>query len=72
LEAERQAVILREQRLLREAAEWRQAEDIRRYIESVCSMQEGADIAAWKTWALSVADKLDPLRNPESTFHLRW
>lgn len=67
-EAEHQATIEREQRLHQEAVEWRKAFEIRSYVEAVCSAEADTDLAAWRAWALAVADKLDPLQRVESTF----
>jgi hypothetical protein len=60
-ERERQARLIQERRdkLIAEAAAWRQANDLRAYVKAV--LREKPDMQLWATWALSEADGLDPL-----------
>jgi hypothetical protein len=56
-------------RLLGEAAAFRQANDIRAYVETVRSANATAapvspkEFDAWATWALAQADRIDPVRS---------
>jgi hypothetical protein len=53
-------------RLLRDAAAFRQARDIRTYIDALQTFEtgqpsvSGAEFERWKTWTLVQADKIDP------------
>lgn len=74
LRAEREARVRKEnarvQRLLDEAAAYRQASDIRAYVETVRSARAGSGFRAtpeemegWATWAIDQADRIDPVRS---------
>ena len=65
----REAERARKSALLRDATAWRQAEDIRAYVnhaerEVRLSGDEGDDdtLEAWSEWALACADEIDPLK----------
>jgi hypothetical protein len=71
-ERERQIQAQKErvERLLNEASALRQADEIRSYVEAVRSANAAASdplppekIEAWATWALSEADRIDPIRS---------
>lgn len=60
----------RAERLLNEALSHRQAADVRAYVEAVRTANASASdplpqekIEAWATWALSEADRIDPIRS---------
>lgn len=68
LERLRLAEQARIERLLGEAAAFRQASDIRAYVRSVREATTSADhgvsaeeLATWSTWALTQADRIDPV-----------
>jgi len=56
--------------LIGEVAQWKQAKDIRAYVAAVKSASpqgsaelETTDREKWISWALSHADRIDPLKN---------
>ena len=76
LEAERRAKELREQKereriehLLEQATALEKAATIRKFVENIRAIQDEIDapsatIEKWADWALSQADRIDPVRNP--------
>jgi hypothetical protein len=71
MERERQvkAERARVDRLLSEATAFRQANDIRAYVDTIRGAHASADPAsqqelnAWVSWALAQADRIDPVRS---------
>ncbi|HYV38768.1 MAG TPA: hypothetical protein VE988_23990 [Gemmataceae bacterium] len=63
----------RVEQLRQQARCWKEADDLRRFIDAVKRMhgaiEPGSEIAQWLDWATQQADRLDPLRpSPPSTF----
>jgi hypothetical protein len=59
-------------RILTDAAAWRQAIDIRTYVQAVVAQAESRGdpsdphvVNAWQAYALAEADRIDPLRRPD-------
>lgn len=65
-EAMAQVAAERQAKLLQEAARWHQVAQLRGYVGAVASV--GLAGNDWQHWALTVADKLDPLLDASSSF----
>lgn len=61
--------------LLRDAARWRKAADIRAYVQAVrAALRDPSEIGAfeaWSAWALAEADRLDPLASGRALQSMR-
>lgn len=53
----------RRQHLLQQARDWRTAQDLRGFVEAVAGGAHRPHLDEWKAWALSEAERLDPLTN---------
>jgi hypothetical protein len=51
--------------LIKESKDWQTAQDLRAYITAKSQVNDASDLKfiEWKTWALGVADDLDPLKS---------
>lgn len=67
-EAARKAAAEREAQLLGEASRWHQAKHLRAYVAA--ASKEHPDTTEWQVWALTVANKLDPMNDSGSTFRI--
>lgn len=65
-EAIRKSAAEREARLLAEASQWNQAQQLRAYVAATSEAQPST--SEWQAWALAVADKIDPLQAMNTTF----